>query len=153
MRNFGLTFFSLLICLPTAFAQTDRATLTGTVTDAQGAAVRGAQVTAKAVASGIVHTVVTNSAGLYVIGSLPVGEYTETVVDNGFQPVQFRAFSLKVGENRELNATLVVSSVETVVQVSTEEDDLNRVSTEIGGVVQGAQLHELPLNGHSFERL
>jgi hypothetical protein len=62
-------------------------------------------------------------------------------------------FALQVGETRELNAALPVASASTVVQVSTEEDDLNRVSAEIGGVVQGAQLNELPMNGRSFERL
>lgn len=153
MRKIVLPVFSFLLCLSPAFAQTDRATLTGTVTDAQGAVVRGARVTARTVASGVSYTAVTNSAGAYVINSLPVGEYTEEINGKGFQSVAFKPFSLQVGETRELNAKLSVAGVDTTVQVSTAEDDLNRVSTEIGGVVQGAQLSELPMNGRSFERL
>ena len=153
MRNFAFTIMSLLICLYPAVAQTDRATLTGSVTDASGSAISGAQVNATSVASGLLYTATTNSVGVYVISSLPVGDYTEIISDSGFRPVEFQSFSLQVGETRQLNARLSVASIETVVQVSTEEDDLNRVSTEIGGVVQGAQLKELPMNGRSFERL
>ena len=153
MRNLAFTIVCLLLCLSPASAQTDRATLTGSVTDARGSAAPGARVTATSVASGLLYTVMTNSAGVYVISSLPVGEYTEAISDSGFSPVEFESFSLQVGETRQLDARLSVASVETVVQVSTEEDDLDRVSAAIGGVVQGAQLKELPMNGRSFERL
>jgi hypothetical protein len=153
MRNLVLTVLSFFVFLSPALAQTDRATLTGTVTDPRGAVVRGASVTAKAVASGLTYTVLTNSAGVYVISSLPVGDYTETIINPGFQTVEFRKFALQIGETRELNTALTMASVDTVVKVSTEEDDLNRVSSEVGGVIQGAQLNELPMNGRSFERL
>lgn len=153
MRNSLLTVLSLFLSLSSAFAQTDHATLTGTVTDPRGAVVRGASVAVKAVASGLTYTAVTNSAGIYVISSLPVGDYTERIVGAGFQPVEFRSFALQIGETREMNTALSMAAVDTVVRVSTEGDDLNRVSTEIGGVIQGAQLNELPMNGRSFERL
>src|SRR5438128_1169790 len=104
MRNLVLTIVTLLLCLPPAVAQTDRATITGTVTDTQGASVRGARVTAKANATGLTYAVVTNSSGVYVISSLPVGAYTETITDSGFQPVQFQQFSVQVGETRQLDA-------------------------------------------------
>ena len=153
MRTLVRTMLSVLLGVAPVMAQTDRATLTGTVTDAQGASVRGASVTATAMASGVIYTALTNSAGVYVISSLPVGSYTETINGGGFQTIKFQSFALQVGETREMNAKMAVAAVDTVVQVSTEEDDLNRVSAEIGGVVQGAQLNELPMNGRSFERL
>src|ERR1700744_5095247 len=103
MRNLALTIASLLICLSPAVAQTDRATLTGTVTDGQGATVRGAAVTAMSVASGLTYTAVTNSSGVYVISSLPVGDYTETITAGCFQVVKFQTFALQIGETREMN--------------------------------------------------
>lgn len=153
MRKFAVSSFSFLLCLSPAIAQTDRATLTGTVTDAQGETIRGAAVIATSQASGLTYKATTNHAGVYVISSLPIGTYTETIVETGFRPVQFRSFALQIGETREMNAKLAVAAADTVVEVSTEEDDLNRVSTEIGGVIHGAQLNELPMNGRSFERL
>jgi hypothetical protein len=51
-----------------------------------------------------------------------------------------------------LNAKLSVSSVNTVLQV-TANNDLKLTSAEVGGVVQGEQLNELPMDGRSFERL
>jgi Carboxypeptidase regulatory-like domain/TonB dependent receptor len=153
MRRLVIAIFSLLASVLPAIAQTDRATLTGTVTDQKEANVRAARVSVKSVTTGLEYDAVTNSAGVYVVGSLPVGEYTVSVFANGFQQLDFQPFILQVGETREVNAMLSIASVNTVVQVTTAGEDLNRTSAEIGGVVQGAQLNELPMNGRSFERL
>lgn len=142
----------LFVCILPLTAQTDRATLSGTVTDQRGNAIPGARTIVRSVTTGLEYGAVTNTAGLFVVGSLPVGQYTATIVASGFERLEFQSFSLQVGETRVLNATLPVAAVNTTV-VTSAEDDLNRVSAEIGGVVQGAQLNELPMDGRSFERL
>ncbi len=151
MRN-SVAILALFVCILPLLAQTDRATLSGTVTDQKGSAIPGARTTVTSVATGLVYTAATNTAGFYVVGSLPVGRYTATIVANGFGQLEFESFSLQVGETRVLDATLHVAAVNTTV-VTSAEDDLNRVSAEIGGVVQGTQLNELPMDGRSFERL
>lgn len=79
-------------------AQTDRATLTGTVTDPSEAAMASARITLKAVATGSTYEAATNSVGVFVVGSLPVGQYTASIAATGFQTLEFKPFTLRVGE-------------------------------------------------------
>jgi hypothetical protein len=134
-------------------AQTDRATLTGIVTDPSEASISMARITITSAATGSAYTAVTNSAGVFVLGSLPVGQYIASIGANGFQTLEFNPFDLKVGETRVLNAALPLAKVGTTVQVTSATEDLVRTSAEVGGFTQGAQLNELPMNGRSFERL
>ena len=146
-----LVMLAILAC--ELSAQTDRATLTGSITDQSESSVPVARIKITSVATGSDYSAVTNSAGAYVIGSLPVGQYTASVAAAGFQTLDCQQFTLRVGETRVLNAALSVQSVGTTVQVTAAAEDLNRTSSEIGGFTQGAQLNELPMNGRSFERL
>lgn len=152
MRRISLVLFVLLLGHLPLVAQNDHAMLSGSVTDSKNSRVTGAQITVKSLATGLEYGATSNSAGVYVVNSLPVGEYTATVTAPGFEKIQYNQFSLQVGENRVLNIKLAVATVNTVVQVAAE-DDLNRTSSDIGGFLQGTQLNELPTDGHSFERL
>src|ERR1700722_16685818 len=144
MRNRLIAFLVLLVWgLPLA-AQTDRAMLSGTVTDRSGSLISAARIAVRSTATGLEYDAVTNSAGVYVINFLPVGQYTATIAASGFQKLEFEQFSLQVGESRVLNAKLSIAAVNTVVQITTAEDDLKRTSVDVGGVVQGEQLNDLP---------
>jgi hypothetical protein len=143
-----------LIALPVLLsAQTDRATLTGTIVDSSSATIERATVRLKAVATGLERSASTNGVGAYSFTSLPVGSYTASVTATGFETLQFQAFELQVGETRTLNATLTVGNVGTTVQVTAAADEINQTSAAVGGVIQGAQVQDLPMNGRSFERL
>ncbi len=143
----------LFLLAGTLAAQTDRATLTGTVSDVSKTNVAGAKVTLKALATGIERVTISNTAGIYNFTSLSVGQYTAAIASPGFQTLELEPFSLEVGETRTLNANLNLSTVGINVQVTEAGTDLNQASAEIGGVIQGAQIQELPMNGRSFERL
>jgi hypothetical protein len=152
MRNIVVATLLILGCALPLRGQTDRATLSGTVSDNSDSLISAARIKVRSIATGLEYDAVTNSAGVYIVNSLPVGQYTATIVANGFGKLAFEPFSLQVGERRVLNAKLSVSSVNTVLQV-TANDDLKLTSAEVGGVVQGEQLNELPMDGRSFERL
>src|SRR5258708_5255559 len=99
----------VLFILPALLpAQTDRATLTGTILDPSGAGVQGARIRLKAIDTGVERTANTNGVGSYSITSLPVGDYTASVAASGFETVQFQRFTLEVGQTRTLNATMTV---------------------------------------------
>ena len=65
-------------------AQQATATLIGVVTDPNGAVIPGATVTATNKATNLSRTVSTNDEGIYVISSLPVGEYELEIKALGF---------------------------------------------------------------------
>src|SRR6266487_1547977 len=82
-----------------AFAQLDTGTISGTVADQTGAAVPGASVGIKNVATGIVRRLVTNEAGRYEAVALPIGTYEVTASLAGFlSPTTLNEFAF--GFNR-----------------------------------------------------
>jgi len=84
MRNILITILVLLgVGLPLQ-AQADRAMLSGTVTDQRDSLIPAARITVKSVATGLEYGAKTNPAGVYVVNSLPVGQYTAAIVADGF---------------------------------------------------------------------
>lgn len=130
-------------------AQTDRATLTGTVTDSAGRRVVGARVEIRSIATGLAQTTRTDSAGVYTVTSLSTGTYEVSLDANGFTQQRFEAVGLDVGQIRTLDAQLSVAGGATRIEVR-PSSGLARSSVEIGGVVNGKQAQDLPLNGRSY---
>jgi hypothetical protein len=134
-------------------AQTDRATLTGTITDQTGAVVPGAVVSIKSAATQAGHTATTNAAGAYTFDFLPVGEYEGSVTAKGFGTVRIDAFTLDVGQIRTLNEKLTVGDIVSQVTVQATSSALDQSSAEIGGVIQRSQIQDIPLNGRNWASL
>ena len=65
----------LLLSAVNACAQSDRASITGTVRDTSGAVIEGAQVTVADAATSIQESAATNEFGVYRFRNLPIGEY------------------------------------------------------------------------------
>ena len=80
------TLVILLTALP-AMAQTNKATITGTVSDPNGAVVSGASVTVTNVNTGIDRKVTTGDDGTYVVPLLDIGTYKVAVTASGFKEV------------------------------------------------------------------
>src|SRR5262245_18728863 len=146
------TFWILAILALPLCAQTDRATLTGTVTDQSHAVISDAKVVLTAGATGAEHVAITNGAGAYTLSALQVGRYTATISAQGFAMQRVEAFTLEVGQTRTLNAVLAGGTVSTSVEVNAGAD-LNQTSSEVGGIIQGEQTKELPVNGRYWASL
>jgi hypothetical protein len=131
----------------------DRAVLTGVVMDPSKSVIPGAKVTVHAAATGIEYPATANSAGVYTLTGLPVGEYTASVSAKGFETLQVQSFSLEVGETRTLNPTLRLGAVTSNVTVVDAAPDLNLTNAEVGGVITGNQTEELPVNGRYWASL
>src|SRR5580704_18383365 len=105
----GIVCASLL--LPTSLqAQVAGATLSGSVTDAQGGAVSNAKVTAANTATNVAVTTTTNSAGAYSIPNLNPGDYQVSAEASGFSKSVSKA-TLTVGAKQEINFSLQVGQV------------------------------------------
>lgn len=152
MRKVIFVALLFILCQLPLTAQNDHAMLSGTVSDQANNRISSAQIAVRSVATGLEYDATSNSAGLYAISSLPIGEYTASATAKGFEKIEFARFTLQVGESRILNVSFAVASVNTVVRVAAE-DNLNQVSSTVGGVIQGSQITELPMDGRAFERL
>src|SRR5436189_5849757 len=66
-------------------AQEYRGTISGTVTDPNGAVIPGAKVTVKNIGTNIAVNTVTNESGSYTVPFLVPGTYSVSVVGDGFK--------------------------------------------------------------------
>jgi len=136
-----------------AIAQTDTAAITGLVTDSSGAAVGGASITAKSLATGLDYKAVSGDAGVYVVPALPIGRYAVAVSQNGFQSLRFPAVDLSAGARIRLDATLQVGAVNEVVEVKSELPVLESETSSLGQVIENTTITQMPLNGRNYQRL
>jgi hypothetical protein len=90
-------------------AQTVLATVRGTVTDQQGAAVRQAVVTAREMATNLKRNSTTQRDGQYLLSNLPAGQYEGTVAITGFRTATQPQLKLQVGQHLTLDFSLLLA--------------------------------------------
>jgi Carboxypeptidase regulatory-like domain len=148
-----VTILAGLLFAPALRAQTT-AQLTGTVEDASGGVIPGAQVTLTNQSTGDSRVVQTNGQGLYAFPALVPGTYTLKASAKGFQPKQIVGISLHAGDVRTIPAlTLVVGSATTTVTVNATSQ---MIPTETGqrlDVIDQKQLQNLVLVGRDTTEL
>src|SRR5215467_8369067 len=84
-KGFLLIAVFLFVSALAAYGQSDRGTITGTVSDATGAVIPGASVEAKNTDTGLVYTAGSSETGNYTLPQLPAGTYQLTVELPGFK--------------------------------------------------------------------
>jgi hypothetical protein len=143
-----------LICLLSvaAFAQ-DRASINGSVTDASGARIVGAAVELKSAATGLHRSTTTDQRGVYEFTPLAVGTYSLTIDAKGFRPTTVDGVDLKYGETRTIDANLIVGSASQSVVVTAVAEAVNRTNAEVGGVIESAEIKEIPVSGRDWASL
>jgi hypothetical protein len=150
----GSVALVLMLCgTQRAVAQEVTATITGTVTDASGAAVVGATVTAKSVDRGITYPVVTNEAGLYRISQLPIGSYELRVEKLGFQTTAYPAFTLALNQIGRIDVELKVGQVTETVEVSGSAPILKTETTQVDTIIDAVTNDNLPLASRNYVQL
>ena len=114
-RMIAAAFFYLLVCSALVFGQATSATLSGTVSDPQGAVVPGATVTIKDTDTGQQRQVQTNESGYYRAAGLSPGNYEVRVERQGFRPEVRSGVNLTVAEDAALDVRLGLSNVQEAV--------------------------------------
>jgi len=139
--------------ISTASAQTYTATLTGTVSDPNGAALPNVKVTATNQGTKLEHTAQTSDSGVYTIPFLPVGEYVITVEATGFRRLVSNPITLEVNQTARVDLKLQVGEVSQEVTVEGIAPILQTENVTVGQVITGNTTVNLPLNGRSFQQL
>jgi carboxypeptidase family protein len=146
-RYLWVFFFSVLALTPTfTSAQIGGAgSIQGVVTDATGAVIPGATVTATNVATGVKTERLTAEAGLYVITPLPPGEYKVSASIAGFRPVVQEKVSVDALSSVTVNLSLQVGGVSETVTVSEAPTPLNTSDSRLGVTIRNELYTNLPL--------
>ena len=145
---------AILVCSATpAFPQqATTATLSGRVTDSAGAVIAGVKVTVTQKATSANRMTTTNSEGLYVLTSLPPGEYDFVFEQTGFKKSFFQSSTLQVGQVLTVDLKMEPGLINEHSQ--TTEDPLVNTSTSlVDGVIKSREISNLPLNGRNYLEL
>ncbi|MGA8152170.1 MAG: carboxypeptidase-like regulatory domain-containing protein [Terriglobales bacterium] len=109
--KFGVIIFSvLLFATGEVRAQSDRASITGTVRDAGGAVIPGAQITVTGADNAIRAAADTNALGVYTLLNLPIGQYTVTCSKDGFGKYQRSGVNLAISQVAEIDVLLMIGT-------------------------------------------
>jgi Carboxypeptidase regulatory-like domain/TonB dependent receptor/TonB-dependent Receptor Plug Domain len=149
----GLVLFQTLQPIPSAFAQSELATVSGRVTDPSGAVVLGAEVEVKNVETNVSLVRTTNSDGLYSIPSLHPGHYMIFIRKPGFRTVSVRDVTLNVQDQVVRNIQLQVGSTSESITVTAESEKINTTDGSVSTVIERETVENMPLNGRSFQSL
>src|SRR5450432_302419 len=144
-----------LLLLTTALsAQTFRGTILGTVTDATGAVVSGAQVTVRNANTGLERVTLTSADGSYSVPELPIGSYDVTIKQTAFRAAVTKGAAEDIASERRVDVLLKLGEVSQSVEVSGEGLPLvETTSTDLGGVLTSKTIENLPVNGRDYTKL
>ncbi len=145
----------LLLASPatTVVAQTFRGSISGSVTDASGAAVPGAEVVAVETATGAEHKMLSTGSGDFSFSDLPLGAYTVTAAAQGFGTVKVDKVPVSAGVVYNLPVKLSVAQAAETVEVSAAGLSLDTESTTQTTVLPTATVQNTPMNGRDFTQL
>lgn len=143
---------SLAIAAPALFAQGEKATIVGALSDPTGAAIPGATITIKSQATSAVVIVSTDESGQYVSPPLRPGAYTVSVEKQGFKRT-VQTIQLDVNQRARLNFELAVGQVAESISVTGSAPLLETQNAALGNVRTTKAINDLPLNGRNFVQL
>jgi hypothetical protein len=142
-----------LACSTILSAQLNRGVIEGTVTDAQGAAVPGVEVTVTALATNVTNTTKTNSAGYYRAEALVPGTYRARFAASGFASLEITAIDVPAAQVIRVDARLKVGSVTENVQVKAELPMLETDASNFSTTLQTDIIQNVPLAGRDLQQL
>ncbi|HTW61799.1 MAG TPA: carboxypeptidase regulatory-like domain-containing protein [Terracidiphilus sp.] len=124
--------------------------ITGQVSDPTGAVVPGATITVIDENKGVSFEGRSGAAGDYAVLSLPPGIYSVSASAPGFSEIKFSHVALAIDQQLALNFKLTVGSASSVVTVTDAAPLLQTESAEVGTVLSGNAITDLPLDEREF---
>ena len=147
-----LSLFTLMLVACLA-AQTDTASLNGTITDTSGAVIPKARITVTQPATGFSRETVSGPGGDYNIPLLPPGSYSMKVQAQGFSTVEQKGITLLVGRAVTLHQTLKPGGANEVVEVTAEPAMIETTVSNVVGTVSPTEVSNLPIQDRNFSGL
>jgi hypothetical protein len=153
-KRLSICLFVTLLFAAVGVAQTQitTGTIQGTVLDANGAAVAGAEVEVKNVDTNFTRNTTTDEDGRFAAPQLPSGRYNVTVTKTGFATLVVEKADLTVGQAMNLPLSMKVSSLQETVTI-TATPTVDTVKTESSTTLNETTVNTTPILGRKFEDL
>ncbi|MFY9689491.1 MAG: TonB-dependent receptor [Candidatus Acidiferrales bacterium] len=149
----GPCFFVFCFCTILSAQTISTSQIRGTIVDATGAPVPGAQISLTQTATGAVRTATSGTDGDYLLPELPVGPYQLSVTKEGFSKYVQNGIVLEVGVNPTIDVSLKVGTMSQEVTVEAQATMVDTQNTGIGQVTAPQEVQDLPLNGRQLTDL
>jgi hypothetical protein len=143
---FGI-FLAASFAATTAFAQSDRGTMTGTVTDSTGAVVPNAPVQVKNTDTGVSYDGATSTTGNYTISQLPAGRYEISLTAPGFKKYTRSGLTVEVAQVLRIDVPLEVGASTESVTITAAATLLNTETGDVRHDIRAESLDDLPVLG------
>src|SRR6185437_15823742 len=145
IRRMGPAFFLVCCSIFVLFAQSERGTITGAVSDSSGAVVPGATVTITNTATNTATTLTTNQTGSYTAPSLAAGTYDVHIEARGFRPSEEKGLVLNAATTVRADATLEVGASKQAVEVQASAVQLHTEDAKSSVTISNKLVNDLPL--------
>ncbi len=145
-----LLALSLALFSACAWPQTQLATVFGTIIDASGAVISGAQITILNQSTGLKRNASTDLTGQYHIAGLPTGNYSVRVEEEGFQTQVREGIALTSASEIMMNLSMTLGDLKQQVTVSADLPAIDNSTSTVSGLVPERSLTDLPLNGRDL---
>ena len=129
------------------------AELSGLVLDPAGVSVPNASLELRNRDTGVRRQTLTNEEGFYSFISLKAGTYQATLQVRNFRTVTRDSIVLDVGDRASLDFNLQLARVDERVTVTADRAAVNPLDPAVSTVVDQVLVHNMPLNGRSFQSL
>jgi hypothetical protein len=139
----------LLVMAALLSAQENRSTISGSVTDATGAAIAKAKVTATEMRTGVTTTTYSETSGAFTIPFLALGEYEIAAEAPGFKKFIQQGITLSAGAHPVIDVRLDVGAISEAVEVHAEAPILETANPTVGQVITNAEVESFPVNGRT----
>ncbi|MBV9574715.1 MAG: carboxypeptidase regulatory-like domain-containing protein, partial [Acidobacteriales bacterium] len=149
----SLTILAILFSASAVVAQTSEGRILGTVYDQSGAVVAAAKVTITNTATNVSRSLVTTSAGEYVVPNLEPGPYVAAAEAAGFKKAVSTQFTLEVARDVRIDLRLTPGAVSETMTVSAEASLVDTTDATLNGVLPNKAISELPVQGRDFQNL
>lgn len=116
----------------------------GTVRDASGAAVANAKVQLRDLGTGVMSQIATTAEGFYRFNSLPIGNYSVTVVAPGFKDETVNV-EVTAGQSRDVDVALGIAAAGQKVYVTGEAALVDTTETRVHMSLDAEKLQDLPV--------
>lgn len=152
LRQFVTSVFLLVLFCPYASAQSGPTfgSLSGTVTDASGAVVSGAQIAVSSLDNTVRRNATTGSDGTFVFPNLPSESYRLAVLAPGFSAWQNPSVAVAVGRNSDVTVRLAPAGATQQVTVESQTAALDISQTSPVANIDRDRIEELPIPSRNY---
>lgn len=128
-----------------AAAQNTSASINGVITDQSGAVIPNANVTLRAISTGIDFKIATDAGGLYSFLNLAAGDYELKFSADGFQSYVRSGVRISLNEKARIDAQLKIGATSEIVEINADVSPINREDATQSGSIEPKTVNDLPL--------